>query len=417
MSFTPPPAASGAPTDAEYLVNSANGTLSAEIDLSATPLAVNRGGTGAATLTGVIKGNGTGAMTAASAGTDYLSPTGSGAGLTGITASQVGAAAATSFIAGAGALTGPAAPLTIGTAAGAATGEFAPAAGSSSITTVGTISSGNVVGGIAAKSLAVSKLADGTDGELITWDAAGVAAVVAAGTATHVLTSNGAGAAPTFQAIPAATVTPQFIYNVNIPATDTIDADQWTVSLTGTGAASFSQGSFYLTTGTTDGSHATALAYWCNDVGPADAVYDLDPEFIWLGSLANSTATPLVAVFTDSQGVANFDEAAACTSEHVGFALDTAVLYASNADGATQTKTDISAGVTATAHNTYRAVFDSGTNIKFYVNGTLKATHTTNLCAGAKAGRCCAIGIDLDAGQTTNRFQTFSAGIIKWNLE
>jgi hypothetical protein len=46
----------------------------------------------------------------------------------------------------------------------------------------------------------VADLADGTDGELITWDASGNAATVAAGTATHVLTSNGAGAAPTFQA-------------------------------------------------------------------------------------------------------------------------------------------------------------------------------------------------------------------------
>jgi hypothetical protein len=43
-------------------------------------------------------------------------------------AADVGAAAATSFIAGAGALTGPAAPLTIGTAAAAATGDFAAAA-------------------------------------------------------------------------------------------------------------------------------------------------------------------------------------------------------------------------------------------------------------------------------------------------
>lgn len=43
-------------------------------------------------------------------------------------------------------------------------------------------------------------IADGVAGELLTWDAAGVAANVAAGTATDVLTSNGAGAAPTFQA-------------------------------------------------------------------------------------------------------------------------------------------------------------------------------------------------------------------------
>ena len=45
-------------------------------------LAVGNGGTGATTLTGLVKGNGTSAMTAATAGTDYLAPTGSAASLT-----------------------------------------------------------------------------------------------------------------------------------------------------------------------------------------------------------------------------------------------------------------------------------------------------------------------------------------------
>jgi len=45
-------------------------------------------------------------------------------------------------------------------------------------------------------------LADGVDGELITWGSDGVAATVAVGTASHVLMSNGAGAPPTFQAAP-----------------------------------------------------------------------------------------------------------------------------------------------------------------------------------------------------------------------
>jgi hypothetical protein len=44
----------------------------------------------------------------------------------------------------------------------------------------------------------VADLAVGTEGELITWDAAGNPAVVAVGTAAQVLTSNGLGAAPTF---------------------------------------------------------------------------------------------------------------------------------------------------------------------------------------------------------------------------
>ncbi len=41
-----------------------------------TPITVANGGTGAATLTGVLKGNGTSAFTAAVAGTDYLAPGG-----------------------------------------------------------------------------------------------------------------------------------------------------------------------------------------------------------------------------------------------------------------------------------------------------------------------------------------------------
>ena len=37
-------------------------------------LGVSKGGSGATTLTGVLKGNGTSAFTAATAGTDYVAP-------------------------------------------------------------------------------------------------------------------------------------------------------------------------------------------------------------------------------------------------------------------------------------------------------------------------------------------------------
>jgi hypothetical protein len=50
-----------------------------------------------------------------------------------------------------------------------------------------------------ATELPVSGLANGTDGELITWSACAVATTVATGSCGQVLTSNGAGAAPTFQ--------------------------------------------------------------------------------------------------------------------------------------------------------------------------------------------------------------------------
>jgi hypothetical protein len=64
--------------------------------------------------------------------------------------------------------------------------------------------SGDVAGAttltIGAKKVTLAMMEDGTDGELITYDASGVAAKVAVGAAGEVLTSNGVGAAPTMQA-------------------------------------------------------------------------------------------------------------------------------------------------------------------------------------------------------------------------
>jgi len=53
---------------------------------------------------------------------------------------------------------------------------------------------------LADDSVTLAKMAGGTDGNLITYDASGNPAYVATGSATNILTSNGAGAAPTFQA-------------------------------------------------------------------------------------------------------------------------------------------------------------------------------------------------------------------------
>jgi len=67
-------------TNGQALITDGSGVLSfsgigtdASLITSGT-LAVARGGSGAATLTGVLKGNGTSAFTAATAGTDYVAP-------------------------------------------------------------------------------------------------------------------------------------------------------------------------------------------------------------------------------------------------------------------------------------------------------------------------------------------------------
>ena len=81
------------------------------------------------------------------------------------------------------------------------------------------IEAGFKVGGTAG--LPINNLRVGTDGELITWDASGDPAAVAVGTATHVLTSNGAGAAPTFQAAGGGGLT--LISETSITAVSSID--------------------------------------------------------------------------------------------------------------------------------------------------------------------------------------------------
>jgi len=66
--------------------------------------------------------------------------------------------------------------------------------------TIGTPADGTITTAkIADDAVTLAKMAGGTDGNLITFDANGDPAYVATGTAAQVLTSNGAGAAPTFQ--------------------------------------------------------------------------------------------------------------------------------------------------------------------------------------------------------------------------
>ena len=59
----------------------------------------------------------------------------------------------------------------------------------------GTITTGD----IEAKAITTGLMADGTDGQLFTWDSSAVIATVPTGGATQVLTSQGAGAEPVFQ--------------------------------------------------------------------------------------------------------------------------------------------------------------------------------------------------------------------------
>jgi hypothetical protein len=237
-------------------LTASGGALSIEGNLvysaGGTDVPVADGGTGASSLTdgGVLLGSGTSAVTAmavladsemivgdgttdpvAESGATLRTSIGVGTGdspqFTGV---NVGAATDTTISRGAAGLievegvrvitltatqtmtnkTLTAPTLTTPALGTPASGVLTNVSGTASSLTAGTVttnanltgvvtSSGNATA-IADKAIGIAKLADGTDGELITWNASGVIAAVAVGSADEVLTSNGSGAAPTFQA-------------------------------------------------------------------------------------------------------------------------------------------------------------------------------------------------------------------------
>ena len=83
------------------------------------------------------------------------------------------------------------------------------------------------------------------------------------------------------------------------------------------------------------------------------------------------------------------------TDDHFGFKIVNGDLYASNGDNTTQKITDTGVNISSgSQHTVLRVVVTQGTNVKFYVDGVLKVTHTDNLPAAGQ--------YRLNAGMTTN---------------
>ena len=126
---------------------------------------------------------------------------------------------------------------------------------------------------------------------------------------------------------------------------------------------------------TTTGLRTGALVYSDEETWSADMLFSVALEVD-----ATTNQDVFFGFSKANQAVAYGN--ATTTDRHIAFMIDDGTLYASNADGTTQTTTDISSGITLTNRNAYRIEWDNGTDIKFYVNDSLKATHTTNLPSG-----------------------------------
>lgn len=92
---------------------------------------------------------------------------------------------------------------------------------------------------------------------------------------------------------------------------------------------------------------------------------------------------------------------ATSTLRHIAFMLEDGTLYASNADGTTQTRTDVTGSLDITKWNTYSIVYVAATSIQFWINGVLAATHTTNIPSGATDWEL-GFGIEAQASSARN---------------
>ena len=142
------------------------------------------------------------------------------------------------------------------------------------------LEAGFKVGGVAGvptasiqdDAVTLAKMASVTDGNLITYDASGNPAHVATGTSTHVLTSNGAGAAPTFQAVSAAAGIGAFGATITAGSLALVRATYTTI--TGWTELTDPDGAFNNTTGTFTAPSAGKYLFIANAEVDYDGVGD-----------------------------------------------------------------------------------------------------------------------------------------------
>lgn len=96
-------------------------------------------------------------------------------------------------------------------------------------------------------------------------------------------------------------------------------------------------------------------------------------------ALANSFASANGYLYFTTEAA---DTAPSATARHFGIKNLVGTITFTTADGTTEQTTDITAFVTAAQVDRFVITFD-GTTARCYVNGTLRATHTTNVPIGA----------------------------------
>lgn len=166
---------------------------------------------------------------------------------------------------------------------------------------------------------------------------------------------------------------------------ETATAGSWTAANSGTGTISNDSRRALLTPGTT--ANSLALMYWDWSVSNSWNVFQGTVQFGWVGWMQSVGSD-----FDSFIGVGDVGPTGTSmgtmTNRHFGFrrkrtASGAMTLICTNADSTTETTTTVTDPGTTT--NCFFGAVKTSTDIKYYVNGSLVATHTTNIPNGFSA--------------------------------
>ena len=156
-----------------------------------------------------------------------------------------------------------------------------------------TLSTGLAIG-VADDAITLAKMAHGTDGEIITYDASGAPATVGVGTSGQVLTSNGAGSAPSMQS-PAAAGADTSLSNLSATGENRV-AQAW-VNFNGTGTVAIRDS--YNVSSITD--RGTGLYTVTFATAMSNTSYTSAGNSMWLGTSSNRRVVITTQSTTESQ--------------------------------------------------------------------------------------------------------------------
>lgn len=150
--------------------------------------------------------------------------------------------------------------------------------------------------------------------------------------------------------------------------------DGWTVYTTGSGSMSWdSIVQISLLTGTTNNSHAAVYTGVGAGISPQMSNRPILFHIQTDGAALTASQIRFYALQT-GEAYPPSD-----ISKHIGFKIINGEIYATNADGTTETATDTGVSWQAAWDGGTLAIVGDGSSIKYYVNNVLKATHTTNI--------------------------------------